>query len=255
MSTALCLCGLYGLNFDRLELARIGQRAENQYAGARTGLLDQISSLYGEKDRLVMSDFRSLEVETVPLGSRFGFLVCNTKVKHTLVESDYNARRRSCEAATEFFAARLEHPVNALRDVSYEDWMHLSPEMNPQEAKRAAHIITENGRVMEARKKLEGGALQEFGRLMFESHRSSRENFENSCKELDFLVDAARDHNEVLGARLSGGGFGGSVVVMLDPDDVEPVERHLVESFQEEFGYPCDSMMIQASKGATVLDL
>jgi galactokinase len=253
MSAALALREFYHLEVDNLELARIGQTAENQYAGARTGLLDQISSLYGEEDRLVMSDFRTLEVETVPLGTGIGFLVCNTKVKHALVESDYNARRKSCEAATEFFASCLDRPVSALRDVTYEDWTRLSPEMDPEEAKRAAHIITENGRVQEARRKLEDGALEEFGKLMFESHKSSRENFENSCTELDFLVDKAREHSEVLGARLSGGGFGGSVVVLLDPEDVKPVEKHLVTAFREEFGYPCDSMMIRAAKGAIVL--
>ena len=254
MSSALALCRLYGLSVPDLELARIGQRAEHEFAGVRIGLLDQISSLNGKKDSLVLSDFRSLEIQNVPLGREVCFLVCNTKVKHALVDSAYNDRRNSCEQATEFFSQRLNHPVRALRDVTSEELESLSAYMDPIAALRAAHVIGENERVLMGRQALQAGHLEEFGRLMFQSHDSSRHNFENSCKELDFLVETAHKIDAVKGARLSGGGFGGSVVALLSPRDAEEVARELTRAYEVEFGYACDSMVIQPSERASVID-
>lgn len=250
MSSALALCRLYGLSVPDLELARIGQRAEHEFAGVRTGLLDQISSLNGKKNSLVLSDFRSLEIQNVPLGREACFLVCNTGVKHALVDSAYNDRRNSCEQATEFFSQRLNHPVRALRDVTSEELRCLSADMDPIAALRAAHVIGENERVLMGRQFLQTGHLEEFGRLMFQSHDSSRHNFENSCRELDFLVDTAHKIDAVKGARLSGGGFGGSVVALLSPRDAEEVARELARAYEVEFGNTCESMVIQPSERA-----
>ncbi len=254
MSSALALCRLYGLSVPDMELAKIGQRAEHEFAGVRTGLLDQISSLNGKKDSLVLSDFRSLEIQNVPLGREACFIVCNTKVKHALVDSAYNDRRISCEQATEFFSQRLNHPVKALRDVTSEELGSLSTYMDPIAALRAAHVIGENERVLMGWQALQRGQLEEFGRLMFQSHDSSRHNFENSCKELDFLVETAHKINEVKGARLSGGGFGGSVVVLLSPRDADEVALELTRAYEVEFGYACDSMVIQPSERARAID-
>ena len=253
MSSALALCRLYGLSVPDLELAKIGQRAEHEYAGVRTGLLDQISSLNGKKDSLVLSDFRSLEIQNVPLGREACFIVCNTKVKHALVDSAYNDRRISCEQATEFFSQRLNHPVKALRDVTSEELGSLSTYMDPIAALRAAHVIGENERVLMGWQALQRGQLEEFGRLMFQSHDSSRHNFENSCKELDFLVETAHKINAVKGARLSGGGFGGSIVALLSPRDAEEAARELTRTYEVEFGYACESMVIQPSERARVI--
>jgi galactokinase len=254
MSSALALCLLYGLSVPDLELARIGQRAEHEFAGVRTGLLDQISSLNGKKNNLILSDFRSLEIQNVPLGSEACFLVCNTKVKHALVDSAYNDRRNSCEQATEFFSQRLNHPVRALRDVTSEELRSLSADMDPIAALRAAHVIGENERVLMGRQALQAGHLEEFGRLMFQSHDSSRHNFENSCRELDFLVETAHKIDAVKGARLSGGGFGGSVVALLSPQDAEGVARELTRAYELEFGHACESMVIQPSERARAFD-
>ncbi len=248
--TGLALCKLYALEVDKLELARIGQAAEHEFAGVRTGLLDQISSLYGKRNSLVLADFRTLQVETVPLGGDASFLICNTGVKHSLVESAYNERRASCEEAAGFFEQKLDHPVQSLRDVSWEEWRGLSGDMADVTARRASHIIGENRRVLEARALLERGRLAEFGKLMYASHESSRHDFENSCAELDFLVDAAKSDSRVLGARLSGGGFGGSIVALLCPRDVEQVGRALAAAYEGEFGHPCDVLEVEPSDGA-----
>ncbi len=254
MSAGLALARFYGLTPDRLALARIGQRAEHEYAGVKCGLLDQISSLFGETDSLVWSDFRDLSIQTVPLGADACFLMCNTNARHALVDGAYNDRREACERAAAYFAATLTHPVRALRDVSWEEWLRHKGGLDELTARRAAHPIGENERVRAGVEMLRARNLVDFGKLMFESHDSSRRNFENSCPELDALVDAATAVPGVLGARLSGGGFGGSVVVLVHPRDAETAAAALRNVFGRKFGVRCDTRAIACSAGARVLD-
>ena len=258
-SAALEMCSgqalerLYGLKVAPLDLARIGQSAEHHYAGVKCGLLDQISSLYGKENALVMSDFRTLDVQSVPLGADACFLICNTAVKHSLVESEYNERRERCEEAARYFGTVLKHPVKHLRDVSWEEWEAHRAGMNPVAARRAAHVIGENTRVLKGRQDLAHHDLEAFGRLMFESHASSQTQFENSCRELDVLVDAAKATPGALGARLSGGGFGGSVVVLVRARDAASVASSLAAAYKKALGHACTTMVIRPSAGARVL--
>jgi len=253
ISAGLALDRLYGTANDKLTLARIGQAAEHEFAGAKCGLLDQISSLYGQDKHLILTDFRSLEVQNVSLGLDACFLMCNTGVKHSLVEGEYNERRARCEEAARFFASALKHPVSALRDVTWEEWQRHSPTMDPVAARRAAHIIGENRRVLEGREFLQKGDLEAFGKRMFESHESSISCFENSCPELDFVVAEARKIPGVMGARLSGGGFGGSVVVLVHPRDAEAATKALGSAYRRKFRHPCKTCVIQPSAGAVTL--
>lgn len=250
ISTALALRELFHLDIAPLALAKIGQAAEHEYAGVKCGLLDQISSLFGQADSLVMTDFRSLAVETVPLAGHVCLLACNTRVKHRLVESEYNERRERCEAAAAWFRERLPHPVSHLRDVSMAEWEQHAAEMPPAAAKRSAHVIGENERVLKGAALLREGRLDKFGRLLFESHASSRLNFQNSCPELDFLVARAAETPGVLGARLSGGGFGGSAVALVEKDRADAAGQSLARAYASEFGAPCDVLPLQPSAGA-----
>lgn len=253
MCTGLALQRLYGVSILPLDLAKIGQAAEHHYAGVKCGLLDQISSLYGQENALVMSDFRTLDVQSVPLGAEACFLICNTAVKHSLVESEYNERRERCEEAARYFGSVLKHPVRHLRDVSWEEWESHRAGMNPVAARRSAHVIGENTRVLRGRERLAHHDLEAFGQLMFESHESSRTQFENSCRELDVLVEAARATPGALGARLSGGGFGGSVVVLVRAKEAQTVSASLSSAYARTFGHPCTTMVIRPSAGARVL--
>lgn len=255
ISTGLALADLYGLTVESIDLARIGQKAEHDYVGAKTGLLDQISSLFGKKNHLVLTDFRTLEVQNVPLPSGICFLVCDTGTKHNLGESAYNERREACERAAEFFSSKLDHAVTALRDVSTDEWKKHSPGMDNAAAKRSSHVIGENSRVLKGKDLLESGALKSFGELMFKSHESSRVDFENSCAELDFLVDAAKENPNVLGARLSGGGFGGSAVMLVDPAEVSRIVAELNPRYEKRFGGKFEPRIIEASEGAHVVPL
>ncbi len=253
ISTALALARLYNIKADPLSLARIGQQAEHKFAGVKCGLLDQISSLFGRAGMLVQTDFRSLEVGHAPLGSDAVLLICNTHAKHALVDGEYNQRRADCEAAAEFFRQRLPHPVTALRDVSWAEWEEHHSGLDDRIARRAAHPIGENERVAKGAELLAKGDLEGFGRVMFLSHESSQRYFENSCEELDHVVETARGVAGVLGARLSGGGFGGSVVVLVRAADAEAAAGALAAGYAARYGKPCDVLVIHPSDGASIV--
>jgi len=250
MAATLALAPVLGVELALRDIARLGQKAEHEYAGVRCGLLDQITSLFGRESALVETDFRTLEVATVPLDSELEFLIANTAVKHSLVDSAYNERRAKCEEAARYFARVLSHPVQALRDVSPADWAAHAGRMDPVAARRSAHVVGENDRVRRGAEFLKKGDGRAFGALMFESHESSRIQFENSCPELDALVTAARGMPEVLGARLSGGGFGGSAVILAPRSAADRVAAGLAASYRAAYGHPCEVLRIRASAGA-----
>jgi len=253
MCAGLALEKLYGITVDSLSLARIGQLAEHKYAGVKCGLLDQISSLFGKTGTLVETDFRSLSVKHVPLGRDACLLMCNTHAKHALVDGEYNQRRAACEEATAYFATVLPHPVTALRDVSWQEWETRHAGLPELVARRAAHPIGENERVRKGSRLLAGNDLAGFGQLMYESHESSRTLFENSCPELDAIVAAARQLPGVLGARLSGGGFGGSVVALAHPRDAAGAAAALATTYRHAFGRTCDTCVLVPSDGARLV--
>ena len=253
MCAGLALEKLYAITLDALSLAKIGQSAEHKFAGVKCGLLDQISSLFGKTGTLVETDFRSLSVKHVPLGRNACLLLCNTHARHALVDGEYNQRRAACEEATAYFAKVLPHPVRALRDVSWQEWAAHHAGLPELIARRAAHPIGENERVRKGARLLAQKDLAGFGKLMYESHESSRTYFENSCPELDTLVSAAQQTPGVLGARLSGGGFGGSVVALVPPNDAEPIGATLSAAYQRTFGSACDVSVLLPSDGARLI--
>lgn len=253
MAAGLAMAEFHKIAIDKIELARIGQQAEHEFAGVRCGLMDQLTSLYGESDSLVWSDFRSLEIRSVSIGSEISLLMCNTSVRHNLNDGAYNERREACERAAKYFATVLPHPVTALRDVSWEEWQRHRGGLDDITARRAAHPIAENERVQAGVEMLRQKNLEGFGKLMFESHESSRRYFENSCPELDTLVDAAAATPGVLGARLSGGGFGGSVVVLVWREEADAAAVALRNVFGRKYGVRCDTRTIISSPGARLV--
>jgi len=253
IASGLALARMFDIKTDNITLAKIGQKAEHDFAGANCGLLDQISSIAGKEHKLVFTDFRTLEIKNIHMSSNVCFLVCHTDVKHAHVDNDYNERRRECEKAAHYFAGALNHPVKALRDVRWDEWQEHSQKMDPMTAKRSAHPIGENARVLRGIGFLEEDNIKEFGQLMYDSHQSSISYFENSCPELDFIVQTANDCG-AYGARLSGGGFGGSAVVMTSPDKADEIRTYIESSYGEKFGNPCETHLITPSDGAKLLD-
>jgi len=253
-ATALAVMAGGGFALPKLDIAKLCQRAEMDAVGVRCGLLDQISSLYGKADALIHTDFRTLDVTTVPFPADEEFLICDTGVKHSLVDSEYNSRRAQCETARDFFAERLKHPVSALRDVSPAEFSALCSELDGEVARRAAHVVGENDRVARGVELLKAGDLTAFGELMFESHESSVHNFENSCEELDCVVSAAREAG-ALGARLSGGGFGGSAVVLVPKKQEETITAKMKSAFASKYERSLTVRAAVPSAGAGIIQI
>ena len=250
MSTVLALAKIYGIEKDKVTLAKIGQKAEHTFAGCPCGLLDQASSLYGKAGALVKSDFRSCEFENVSMGDGVAFMMVKSNAKHALVDGAYASRRQACEDAAKHFAAVLRHPVTHLRDVSTAEWVLYRGGLDETKARRAIHPIGEDERVLKGAELLEKGDLAGFGALMFDSHESSRNWFENSCEELDTIVDAAKAIPEVLGARLSGGGFGGSCCLLVKPEAADAIAAQIKQAYKTVHGDEPTCAVIKPSEGA-----
>jgi galactokinase len=226
-ATVLFLAKLFGAKLEPMQMARLSQKAEHDFVGVRCGLLDQIASLMSQREHATFIDCRTLEVSTVPLDGKVSVILANSNVKHALVGGEYTARRSDCEAAAHALGVKF------LRDATTELLKSRRDQLADRIYRRALHITGENERVLEGARALREGKLEEFGRLMFESHESSRVNFENSCPELDLLVATARQTPGVLGARLSGGGFGGATINLVEKGREEAVVQALTAALPE----------------------
>ena len=253
MATVLALSKLYGVEKDKTTLAKIGQKAEHTFAGCPCGLLDQASSLYGAEGSLVKSDFRYCRFENVKLGDGVAFMMVKSNAKHALVDGAYASRRQACEDAAKYFASVLRKPVSHLRDVTMAEWVLYRAGLDETVAKRAVHPIGEDERVLQGAELLGKGDLKAFGALMFDSHESSRRWFENSCEELDAIVDSAKSIPEVYGARLSGGGFGGSCCLLVDPSAADAIAAKISADYWAKFGDEPECSLIKPSDGAHLI--
>lgn len=248
VSSAWALLHHLDQQMDPAKVGALCREAEHRYAGANCGLLDQFSSIFGRDHGLIHTDFRTLEVTGVSLPDEIEFLVVNPRVKHSLVNSPYNERRERCEQAAAQLSGLLNRPVRALRDVTPDEFAACRDRLDPVAARRAAHIIGEIDRVERGVELIHRGDMEAFGELLFASHQSSIENFENSCAELDGIVEAARAEGAP-GARLSGGGFGGSAVVMVRTSLADSLARAIADRCRE-MGFDPDILTIVPSAGA-----
>jgi galactokinase len=224
-ATALALDALFGLDIDRKDLAVLCQKAENDFVGVGTGIMDQYASLLCEEGAALLVDCRSLEAQSVPLdlgGAGFALLVCDTRLERGLADTGYNDRRAACERAAETLG------VESLRDAREEDLERLSGE----ELRRARHIVSENARVVEAVEALRAEDYRELGRLMYASHASMRDDFEISTPELDAFVELAGESG-ALGARLTGAGFGGCAIALVRSEDADALSHEVQRMFAE----------------------
>ncbi len=252
VATAYAVLAYTGKEIDKIDIAKIGQRAEHEFAGCSCGLLDQFSSIYGVHHGLIHSDFRTLETYPVKLPDDVVFLMINPNVKHALAESPYNARRKSCEKAAAQLNALVDYEVSALRDIPFEDFEAHKDKIDPEAAQRATHVVSEIYRVEEGVKLLKEGQLEAFGQYLYDSHETSRTAFENSCAELDIVVEAAREAG-ALGARLSGGGWGGSAIALVHADQADAICAKIIKICKTK-GFEPTAETIIPSAGATVVE-
>ena len=212
IAIGLALSEVSGQTIEKVQLALAGQAAEHEFVGAKVGIMDQYISALGKKGHALLIDCRSLEAVQVPFtNDETAIVICNSKVEHELAGSEYNTRRAECEQAVEILQKFLPE-ITQLRDVSVADYEKHANHLPEIISKRCRHIVTENQRTLNAVRALKKDDLKEFGRLMFLSHESLRDDYQVSCRELDLLVEIASGCQGVLGARMTGGGFGGSTV-------------------------------------------
>ncbi len=250
VSVALALLG--GRPIEPLELVKLCRRAENSFVGMPCGIMDQYISVFGREAAAIKIDCRSLGHEAAPLPSEADFVAINTMVKHELGASAYRNRVAECAAAVA--AVRAEHPqVESLRDVSSTMLSRFERAMEPVPMRRARHVVSEDERVEAFVAASRSGDLQRMGELLTASHRSLQRDYEVSCEELDFLVDAALSLPGVYGARMTGGGFGGCAVIMVRSEDTLGLQVSISHSYQEKFGLTPDIYPCRASAGACEL--
>jgi len=249
VSTGLGLLDISHEEIDRLQLAKTCQRAENEFVGARTGLMDQFIACFGKAGHAVILDCRSLESKALPIPDDVTVVVCNTMVKHELASSEYNARREQCEAGVRILSRHLSQ-LNSLRDVTVAEVEKFRDELGEVIYKRCLHVAAENERVRAAANALQQNDLQTFGTLMYESHESLRDDYEVSCRELDVMVDLARGVEGVFGARMTGGGFGGCTVNLIASQMLDEFTRAIKTGYAEAAKRDPEVYVCNAADGA-----
>jgi galactokinase len=249
VATGFALLEIAGVPVDRVELAKLCRRAENEFVGARVGIMDQFISCCGHAGHALMLDCRSLDYRLLPIPAEVSLVICNTMVKHDLATGEYNTRRAECEEGVRRLS--LEMPrVRALRDVRFEDLDRYSRDLPETIYKRCRHVVTENARVCDAATALEKADMATFGRLMAESHISLKNDYEVSCPELDLMVEIAGQVEGVYGARMTGGGFGGSTVNLVKKRAVADFERRVAREYEKATGLSPQILVSAAAEGA-----
>ncbi|HLM03015.1 MAG TPA: galactokinase [Pyrinomonadaceae bacterium] len=249
--TGLALSELSGRTVERATLAKIGQQTEHEYVGAKVGIMDQFVSAHARAQHALLLDCRTLEFENVPLDTRgVAVVICDTNVKHDLATSEYNTRRAECEQAVRVLKENLPD-IRELRDVSREDFEKYADTLPELIRRRARHVVTENERTLQAANALKRKDLNEFGRLMRLSHESLKNDYEVSCRELDILVEIAGETTGVLGGRMTGGGFGGSTVNLVERENLEGFKEKISAEYERLTGIGTTVLVSDASEGAS----
>ena len=246
VATAFFLKKLHDLSIGPMDVAKLCQRAENNFVGVRSGLLDQATSIFGRQNHAVFMDFRTEAIDTIPFPENCALIISDSGEKHSLITSEYNARREECAAAAYALHAQ------SLRDVTLDQVLASRTEIDPLLFHRAIHIVGENDRVFRAVAALRNGDAREIGNLMYESHESSRVHFENSTPQLDTLVEIARKLPGVLGSRLTGGGFGGGTVTLAQERKATRVAEEMNKQYVQATGRSANAFVCKIADGAAI---
>ena len=251
-ASVLAFCGAADIDLPRERLARICQRAENEFVGANCGIMDQYASLLGKRSCALFIDCETLKHQTYPFNEQLArIVVMDTRVKRTLVGSDYNARRRECEAALDIIRRHVPE-AKSYHDLNVAMFKAFAHDLPEPLLRRARHVVTEDGRVQEAVKALRSGNMITFGALMDASHDSLKNDFEVTCRELDIMVDLAREQPGVFGSRMTGAGFGGCTVTLVDPAHVDNFTRTVAAGYRARTGRDAGVHVFTPSEGASL---
>jgi galactokinase len=250
-ATAFALNSIFNLGIDKHDLVLIAQKAEHEFAGVLCGIMDQFASMFGKKDHVIRLDCRTIDFEYVPLNlGNYKIVLLNTNVKHSLASSEYNTRRKECHTGVEMVQEKYPQ-VKSLRDVTLQ---MLDECVKPKENviyKRCKYVVEENARLFAACDAMAKGDLKTLGKNMYGSHDGLSKEYEVSCKELDFLVDAVRSNETVLGARMMGGGFGGCTINIVREDAINQLVEQLSSSYQKNMGLELTSYVAETADGSS----
>lgn len=249
VATALAFLSLKDQRLELTEIARLCQRAENEFVGARVGIMDQFISCLGREGHALLLDCRSLGYELVHVPEQVKLVICNTKVKHEHSAGEYNRRREECEEGVRIISKSFPR-IRALRDVTPQQLAECRSAMPPVIFKRCQHVVEEDQRVLRSVKCLRSGDLHGMGRLMGESHRSLRDLYEVSCRELDLMVEAAEGLAGCYGGRMTGGGFGGCTVNLVESAHAESFREQIVQRYRQQTGISPDIYICSPADGA-----
>ncbi len=236
VATTVALEQVFGFPLDPVEAIKLCQRVEHVYAGVQCGIMDQFASRIGRQDNALLLDCRTLHYENIPLSlDDIRVVIVNSEVKRALAGSKYNERRDECQQGVAHFQ-QYDSTISALRDLTLELLDQYAGELPHNVHKRCRHVVMENQRVLDAAALLHNGQLDDFGQLMNESHASLRDLYEVSCRELDVLVEIGQGTEGVLGARMTGAGFGGCTVHLVQKDAVAALEKRIQQEYPQRCG-------------------
>ena len=251
VASALAFLGLSGGSLPLPQIAQLCQCAENEFVGARVGIMDQFVACLGKAGHALMLDCRSLAYQFVPIPAGVSIVICNTMVRHKLAGGEYNVRRAECEEGVRLLVKRIPGTA-ALRDVSVEQLEKYRADLPEKIYQRCEHVVWENQRVLESSKALASGDLSAVGECMAASHRSLRDLYQVSCFELDLMVESAQGLPGFFGGRMTGGGFGGCTVNLVNTPDAAAFAERIASRYQERTGIHPDVFVSAASDGASV---
>jgi len=253
-ATVFALNELFDLKIEKLKMVKMAQLAEHTFAGVMCGIMDQFASMFGMKDHVIKLDCRSLEFEYVPLDLKgIKVLLLNTNVKHSLSSSEYNTRRQQCEQGVTWIKQHRSD-INNLRDVTTE---MLDEYVAPKDEliyKRCKYVVEENTRLLTGCEDLQRGDIKALGEKMFRTHEGLSKEYEVSCKELDFLVEAVKGNPAVLGSRMMGGGFGGCTINLVKEEAIEELVATISKAYKESMNLELSSYIAQVEQGTAIVN-
>lgn len=252
-ATAFALNELFELGYERMDLAAIGQAAENEFVGVKCGIMDQFASVFGKKEHLIRLDCRTLNYVHVPFKAKgIKILLFDTRVKHSLADSAYNERREQCEKGVDLI--QEFHPeVRSLRDANQEMLDTFVKSADETVYRRCSYVVQEIQRLLKGCEDLERDDLLSFGKRMFETHAGLKDLYEVSCTELDVLVDLVKDNPDVIGARMMGGGFGGCTINLVNKKAAEALIKAVSKDYLQKTGVELLSYEVEIENGTEII--
>jgi len=244
---------LFQLQLTKKEMVQMAQKAEHLFAGVKVGIMDMFASMFGKSEHAIKLDCRSLEFEYVPLHlNKIKIVLFNSNVKHSLASTEYNVRRQQCEQGVEWIKENYPQ-VNSLRDATMQMLDENILQKDNLIYKRCKFIIEENQRLLAACEDLKRDDIKSLGDKMFQTHEGLSKEYEVSCKELDFLVNAVKNNDAVLGARMMGGGFGGCTINLVKEDDIDALIAQVSEVYEREMKLPLTAYIAQIENGTEII--